>query len=40
MPYDLAGYINAIRAVTAEDVARCAAGVKLHTVFFLKGEAK
>ena len=40
MRYDLAGYIEAIRAVTAEDVARCAAGVKLHTVFFLKGEAK
>ena len=40
MRYDLPGYIEAIRAVTAADVARCAAGVKLHTVFFLKGEAK
>ena len=38
MRYDLDGYIEAIRAVTAEDVARCAAGVRLHTVFFLKGE--
>ena len=40
MRYDLSGYIEAISAVTAEDVARCAATVKLHTVFFLKGEAK
>ncbi len=40
MPYDLAGYIDAVRAVSAEDVARCAKTVKLHTVFFLKGEAK
>ncbi|MBR7179807.1 MAG: insulinase family protein [Oscillospiraceae bacterium] len=40
MPYDLDGYADAIRAVTAADVARCAKTVKLHTVFFLKGEAK
>ena len=40
MPYDLGGYADAIRAVTAADVARCAKTVKLHTVFFLKGEAK
>ena len=40
MRYDLDGYIEAIRAVTAGDVARCAGTVKLHTVFFLKGEAK
>jgi len=40
MPYDLPGYIEAVRAVTADDVARCARSVKLHTVFFLKGEAK
>jgi predicted Zn-dependent peptidase len=32
--------IAAVRAVTAGDVARCAATLKLHTVFFLKGEAK
>ena len=40
MRYDLSGYMEAISAVTAEDVARCAASVELHTVFFLKGEAK
>ena len=40
MGYDLPGYIEAISAVTAEDVARCARTVELHTVFFLKGEAK
>ena len=40
MRYDLPGYIQAVSAVTAADVARCAASVKLHTVFFLKGEAK
>ena len=38
--YTLEGYIDAVRAVTAADVARCAKTVKLHTVFFLKGEAK
>ena len=37
---DLSERIEAIRRVTAADVARCAATVKLHTVFFLKGEAK
>ena len=40
MRYDLPAYIEAVRAVTARDVARCAGTVKLHTVFFLKGEAK
>ena len=40
MRYDLPAYIEAISAVTAADVARCAASVRLHTVFFLKGEAK
>ena len=40
LPYGLSDYIDAVRAVTAEDVARCAKTVKLHTVFFLKGEAK
>ena len=40
MCYDLNTYIEAVRAVTARDVARCAVTVKLHTVFFLKGEAK
>ena len=37
---DLDARIAAIEQVTAEDVARCAATLKLHTVFFLKGEAK
>ena len=40
MRCDLPGYIEAISAVTAGDVARCAKTVELHTVFFLKGEAK
>ena len=40
MRYDLSSYIEAVRVVTIEDVARCAKTVKLHTVFFLKGEAK
>ena len=40
MGYDLPGYIEAVSAVTAEDVARCARTLQLHTVFFLKGEAK
>ena len=40
MRYDLDSYIAAIAAVTAQDVARCAASLRLHTVFFLKGEAK
>ena len=34
---DLAARIAAVNAVTAEDVARCAGTVKLHTVFLLKG---
>ena len=34
---DIAEYIAAVEAVTAQDAARCAAGVKLHTVYFLKG---
>ena len=37
---DLSERIAAVEAVTAEDVARCAGTLKLHTVFFLKGEAK
>lgn len=37
---DLSERIAAVEAVTIEDVARCAATLKLHTVFFLKGEAK
>ena len=40
MRYDLPGYIEAISAVTAEDVSRCAKTIRLHTVFFLKGEAE
>lgn len=37
---DLEERIAAVAAVTADDVARCAWTLKLHTVFFLKGEAK
>ena len=37
---DLSERIAAVEAVTTQDVARCAATLKLHTVFFLKGEAK
>ena len=37
---DLEERIAAVKAVTADDVARCAWTLKLHTVFFLKGEAK
>lgn len=37
---DLSERIAAVEAVTAEDVARCAGTLRLHTVFFLKGEAK
>lgn len=37
---DLPARIAAVEAVTAADVARCAGTLKLHTVFFLKGEAK
>ena len=40
MRYDLESYIRAVEAVTAADVARCARTLQLHTVFFLKGEAK
>ena len=36
--YTLEEYIDAIGAVTAADVARCAGTLELHTVFFLKGE--
>ena len=35
--YDVAGYMDAIRAVTAEDVAAAAGTVKEHTSYFLKG---
>ena len=35
---DLQERIAAVEAVTAMDVARCAGTLKLHTVFFLKGE--
>lgn len=37
MPWDIPEYMDRIRAVTAEDVARVAKTVKLHTVFLLKG---
>ena len=40
MEMDIPEYMAAVEAVTAEDVARCAASVKLHTVYFLKGAAK
>ncbi len=39
-PYDLPQYQQAIQAVTVEDVVRVASGVKLHTVFFLKGDGQ
>ena len=39
-PDDLDARIAAVEAVTIADVARCAGTVKLHTVFFLKGELK
>ena len=37
---DIPDYIAAVEAVTAEDAARCAGSVKLHTVYFLKGVSK
>lgn len=37
MPWDIPEYMDRIRTVTAEDVARVAKTVKLHTVFLLKG---
>ena len=37
MPYDLPEYARAVEQVRLADVVRCASGVKLHTVFFLKG---
>ncbi len=40
MPFDLPDYMAAVDRVTAQDVARCAATVTLHTVYFLKGVAK
>ena len=40
MALDIPDYIAAVEAVTTEDVARCAATVQLHTVYFLKGESK
>ncbi|MBR2047015.1 MAG: insulinase family protein [Oscillospiraceae bacterium] len=36
----LEDYISAVETVTAEAVARCAGTLKLHTVYFLKGEGK
>ena len=38
--WELEQYIQAVEAVTAEDVARAANTVKLHTVFLLKGVAQ
>ncbi len=40
MPYDLNAYMAAVEQVAAEDVARCARSLRLHTVYFLKGVAK
>ena len=40
MNLDIPDYIAAVERVTVADVARCAAGVKLHTVYFLKGAGK
>jgi len=39
-PWDLPDHIARIEAVTAEDVARVAAKIQLHTVFLLKGVAE
>ena len=39
-PWDLPDHIRMIEAVTAEDVARVAGKVRLHTVFLLKGVAE
>lgn len=35
---DIPEYIRRVEQVTIQDVARCAGTVKLHTVYFLKGE--
>ena len=40
MAMDIPDYIAAVEAVTAEDAARCASTIKLHTVYFLKGASK
>ncbi len=40
MPYDLPEYLQAIQAVTVEDVTRVAQSLRLHTVYFLKGEGQ
>lgn len=40
MTMDIPEYIAAVEQVSIGDVARCAAGVKLHTVYFLKGASK
>ena len=40
MNLDIPEYIAAVERVEVSDVARCAAGVKLHTVYFLKGAGK
>ena len=40
MNMDIPDYIAAVEAVTAEDCARCASAIKLHTTAFLKGVGK
>ena len=40
MPWDIPEYMDRIRAVTVEDVARAARSVRLHTEFLLKGAAQ
>jgi predicted Zn-dependent peptidase len=37
MPFEIPGYMEAISAVTVEDVAEVAKTVQLHTSFVLKG---
>lgn len=37
MAMDIDEYIAAVEAVTADDAARCAKTIRLHTVYFLKG---
>lgn len=34
------GFIAGVKAVTVEDLVRCAGKIRLHTVYFLKGESK
>jgi predicted Zn-dependent peptidase len=33
-------YMEAVKAVTLEDVVACAKSLKLHSTYFLKGESQ